>query len=378
MGTKNHSEIEKFDLPHNFSKEELAALLIHGYRLNASDITLQTEQPVWAEVYGNLVHLTSRVLLDYEIRSAATMLYGDNATTNIAGGGDIDTDFWVQVDRAVRIGFRVNITGGLAGKSDGIQITMRSIPGVPPTLEELNVEPEIAEAINPLHGMVLVAGKTGSGKSTTLAAGIRQKLESIPNRKIITYEAPIEFRYDGIKTANSSFIFQTEIPKHLQHESGFAYGVRNALRRAPKDILVGEARDRETIEALIEASLTGHVTYGTVHSDSIGNTISRMVMKFPEDSRDGVAYDLISVLHLIVVQELVQSLDGRRVALREYFVFDRESKKKLLAAKPIDIPRVLQRMVEELGHTLKDAAKRAYDAGLIAEEILMKFQKEAA
>jgi len=378
MDTENPNKIAKFDLPNNFTKEEFEKLLIYGYRMNASDITIQTEQPVWGEVHENLVHLTSRVLLDYEVRAVAAMLYGDNAATNISGGGDIDTDYWVKVDRANRIGFRVNITGGLAGKSDGMQITMRAIPGLPHTLEELQVEPEIAEALNPLHGLVLVAGKTGSGKSSTLAAGIRKKLETIPNRKVITYESPIEFRYDGLKLANSSFIFQTEIPKHLQHKSGFAYGVRNALRRAPKDILVGEARDRETIEAVIEAALTGHVTYSTVHADSISNTISRMVMKFPEDSRDGVTYDLISVLHLIVVQELVPSVDGKRIALREYFIFDRASKKKLLALKPVNIPRAVQEMVEERGQTLLAAATRAYKAGLIAEEIFMKFQKEAA
>src|SRR3990167_3604701 len=138
---------------------------------------------------------------------------------------------------------------------DGLQITARTIPSDPPTLAEMELPKPILEAIAPEQGVVYITGATGSGKSTLLAAIIRDIAESIEShRKILTYEAPIEFVYDSVEKI-SSIVSQSEIPRHLP---SFAAGVRNALRRKPRLILVGEARDPETISAVMEAAMTGH------------------------------------------------------------------------------------------------------------------------
>lgn len=365
-----------FPLPHSFTLDELNAMLVHGFDQQASDITMQPGKPAMAEIHGRLIPLSDRLLQNKDISAAMSFMYAANAMAILSGGSDIDHRYDIQRDRKTRLGFRLNATPGLIPGGIGCQITMRTIPGVPPSLSDQGVEPEIIDAINPIQGMVLVVGVTGSGKSTLLGGGIRHKLETSANRKVLTFEAPIEFVYDKVESP-SSIIWQTEVPNHLRHKDGFAYCVRNALRRKPSDILIGEARDKETIMALIEAALTGHTTYSTVHADSVAKTMSRLILKFPEDSRASVAYDLINVMRLVVAQRLVPSTDGKRVALREYFIFDKEARDQLLGLPYEQIPRVLEEAVYARGTSMFHAAQRMLDAGRIEREVFQKFAIEA-
>jgi defect-in-organelle-trafficking protein DotB len=376
--------IEHFDLPHNFSIHELNAMLLAAYDYNTSDITVQTNEPIWIEVNRELHQFTARKLQDNDVRMFVSHIYGDNAISILTGGNDLDFRYDVARDRENRIGFRVNATRGYIPGGIGIQLTLRTIPGTPKTLEELQVtEPEILENISPIQGMVLVVGVTGSGKSTLLAGAMRHKLEKEAHRKILTYEAPIEFVYSKIQAA-SSIIFQTEVPTHLrapssgeEEDSLFAYCVRNALRRKPTDILIGEARDTSTIAALIEASLTGHTTYSTVHADSVANTVSRMVLRFPEKSRASVAYNLISVLRLVIAQKLVPRVDGGQVALREYCAFTQSLRAKLLTIPHQNIPLELDKYVRNNKTSMFAAANRAHESNLIDDETFKLFQKES-
>src|SRR5207253_9859737 len=125
--------------------------------------------------------------------------------------------------------------------------------------------------------------------STLLASIIRHIAENPEShRKILTYESPIEFVYDSVETV-SAIVSQSEIPRHLPD---FASGVRNALRRKPRLILVGEARDAETISAVIDAALTGHPVYTTLHSNGVADAVRRMISTFPAEERHGRALDI--------------------------------------------------------------------------------------
>src|SRR5690606_21251842 len=145
------------------------------------------------------------------------------------------------------------------------------------TMKDLNIEDDIIRNWAPRQGMVVVTGPTGSGKTTLLAAGNRMILER-PHGcgKMLTYEAPIEYVYDVVKSPRS-LVAQTEIPRNLPD---FAKGVRNALRRKPQVILVGEARDKETISEASEAAQTGHAVYTTTHTTGVAATVQRMVTTF--------------------------------------------------------------------------------------------------
>ncbi|TAK73423.1 MAG: Dot/Icm secretion system ATPase DotB [Gammaproteobacteria bacterium] len=339
-------------------------ILMHCVKLGASDITFQTNEPIIAEVFGKLKKITRRKLSNTEVGEVLNAMYGPNATTLIMSGKDIDTHYEIRPNRADRYRFRINGTGCMVEGHDGIQITARTIPTDPPTLASMNLPPAILEAITPEQGVVYVTGATGSGKSTLLASIIRDITENAEShRKVLTYEAPIEFVFDSVEKV-SSVVSQSEIPRHLP---SFAAGVRNALRRKPRLILVGEARDSETISAVMEAAMTGHPVYTTLHSNGVAETIRRLVITFPAEERQGRTIDIIETVRLVISQRLVPTVDGKRVALREYLVFDEKIRDILLETDILNITNVVRKLVREHGRTMEADAHEKMTAGVITE-----------
>lgn len=339
-------------------------ILMYCVKLGASDITFQTNEPIFAEVYGRLRKVTRRRLSNTELGEIINAMYGPNAMAQIMAGKDIDTHYEIRPNRSDRYRFRINGTGCQVEGHDGIQITARTIPTDPPKLASMNLPEAILNAIAPEQGVVYITGATGSGKSTLLAAIIRDITEGADsNRKVLTYEAPIEFVYDSVEKI-SSIVSQSEIPRHLP---SFAAGVRNALRRKPRLILVGEARDAETISAVMEAAMTGHPVYTTLHSNSVAETMRRLVITFPPEERQGRTIDIIETIRLVVSQRLVPTVDGKRVALREYLVFDEKVRDVLLEVDPNEVTAKVRKLVKEQGKPIIVDAKEKLDAGLITE-----------
>ena len=356
------------DEPDRFAENHIDPFLIWCVEKGSSDVTFQSNRRVYNEINGILYPATYRRLDAADMSALVTKLYGPEALARLAGGQDIDISYEVMVDRFHRKRFRVNITAVLVEGRDGIQVTMRSLPTTPPTMEEIHIEQEIIDNWHPRQGLVLVTGPTGSGKSTLLAAGNRMLLERGCG-KMLTYEAPIEFIYDTIRS-NRSLVAQSEIPRHLP---SFAAGVRNALRRKPEIILVGEARDRETMSAAIEAGQTGHTVYATVHTTGVAATIRRMVSTFEPSERSERAYSLMETLRLVVTQTLVPKIDGGRVGLREWLVFSEEIREKLLN---MDFDRwsyEVMQMVKAQGRTMEESARLAFERGEIAERHYMAY-----
>ena len=266
----------------------------------------------------------------------------------------------------------MNATACLVEGYTGIQITMRSIPTTPPKLVDMALPQNIIDNIAPLEGAVYVTGATGSGKSTLLASIIRNFAEDPNcNRKILTYEAPIEFVYDSIEKT-SCIVSQSEIPKHIP---SFEAGIRNALRRKPRLILVGECRDWETIDALLEASLTGHPVYTTVHSNGVAETVRRLVNSFPEEERNSKILDLVETMRLVIWQRLVPTVDKKRTPLREYLVFDSEIRNKLSVMSPDEVSIETRRIVKERGQTMYHDALAKHKAGIIGDDVLKQVER---
>ncbi len=352
------------DEPIRFSTEALDRMLLHCVNLSASDITLQTNTPVFAEVHGRLHAITTRKLSNTEVGDMLNAIYGSNGTTQIYSGKDVDTQYEIRPNRNQRFRFRVNGTGCQIEGHDGLQITLRSIPAMPPDLASLNVEPGILKAMAPDQGTVVVTGPTGSGKSTLLAAIIKSLAEEPDgNRKMLTYESPIEFVYDMVEMP-SSVMSQSEIPRHLP---SFAAGVRNALRRKPRLILVGEARDVETISAVIDAALTGHPVYTTLHSNGVSDAVRRMISTFPADERHGRALDILETLRMVIWQKLAPSVDGKRIALREYLVFDQEVRDILIDTPVERLSARTRQLLYERGQPMVVDAKKKFEEGILLE-----------
>lgn len=353
-----------FTVPPVIMPETLEQLLIHAVKFNASDITIQQDLPVYGEIYGFLYPLTRRSVSENEVRQIVTHIYGSNAVAALSSGQDLDKLYEYSPQRGVRYRFRMNATAINAPGGDGVQVTLRSIPTTPPSLDALGIEQEIRDNIAPAQGLVLVVGATGSGKSTLLSANIRNLLESDESYKILTYEAPIEFVYDEVKWKNS-VISQTEIPRQLP---SFERGVRNALRRKPAIILVGESRDKETVRAAVEASMTGHLVYSTVHANGVAETIKRLVNVFEPGERHAMAYDIIDSMRLIVAQRLVRSSDGKRVALREFLAFDQQLRDRLLEMPIEKAISEVRKILKAKRQTLVDAADRAHADGKLNDD----------
>ena len=346
--------------PLRFGVNELEYLLGFCSKLGVSDITIQSGEPIFIDLKGLLYKITKRRLTTTEVGDLLNAIYGPNGTTQLLSGTDVDTHYDFRPTRMERYRYRVNGTSCQVEGHHGIQLTIRTIPSEPPTLASLNIPQEIISAIAPQEGVVYITGATGSGKTTLLAAIIREIAEQRDsNRKILTYEAPIEFVFDSISKP-TSIVSQSEIPRDLPT---FAAGVRNALRRKPRLILVGEARDKDTIDAVIEAALTGHPVYTT----GVAETIRRVVGNFQPEERHGRAIDIIETLRLIVWQKLVPTVDGKQVALREFLVFSEKIRDKLLDSDIDHITTATRKLLIEYGQPMIVDAKEKFAAGIIDE-----------
>ena len=363
------------DEPRRISADEIDVILEHCVSHDASDITIQSGEYVFAEIYGRLCRITRRKLNNSEVGSILNGIYGPNGTTQLLSGQDIDTHYEFKPSRLDRFRFRLNGTACLVEGHDGIQITLRTIPTTPPEISTMDLPDKILDNLAPEQGVVYITGATGSGKSTLLASIVRHISEKPDcNRKILTYESPIEFVYDEVDK-QTSVVSQSEIPLHLP---SFAAGVRNALRRKPRLILVGEARDQETINSVLEAALTGHPVYTTMHTNGVAETIRRLVGTFSKEERTGKTIDLVETVRVILWQKLVPSVDNKRVPLREYLVFTEEVRDKLLDVDPDRITEKTREILQTYGQTMVDDAKNKLDQGIISErtfQILAKGTK---
>lgn len=353
--------------PHRFSGRDVVDLLVWSTRQGASDISIQSDEEVFLEIYGKMHRVTRRKLSNSEVLEMATSLYeSETAKKELSDQRALDFAFTARPSRDETYRFRINATSLTFDGQRGVQITARTIPTMPPTIDEVKLEQELRPFIAPKQGLIVVTGSTGSGKSTLLAAIIRHLCEDPDgHRKILTYEAPIEYVYDLVDKP-TTLVSQHEIGSHLPN---FTEAVRNALRRKPNIILVGEARDAETIGETITASLTGHLVYSTVHASGFSETIRRMVNAFPKEEKNARAVDIISSMRMSISQRLVPSTDGKRVALREYVIFNEDIVDELLD-KPIDDLTVTCRSVlKKYGHSFLQDAHEKFTAGLISQEI---------
>jgi twitching motility protein PilT len=202
--------------------------------------------------------------------------------------------------------FRVNIFQQRGSHA----VVMRVIPQAIPSLSDLHLPPQLAEICDLINGIVLVTGPTGSGKSSTLAAVI-DRINETHAYHILTIEDPIEFMHKH----KMSIIHQREL--HSDTPS-FALALRAALRQAPKVILVGEMRDKETIEIALEASETGHLVLSTLHTIDASKTIERIIGGFPQSEQNTIRNRVAKSFRFIVSQRLVPRKDGQgRVAMVE-------------------------------------------------------------
>ena len=358
--------------PSAFDRGFFDQLLLWATDHDVSDLTIQAGNFVFVERFGRLAPVTRRRWTASEAYQCAQAIYGDNAPSQLAKGADIDCSHEIARGRHDLARYRVNMTATRAARERGLEITLRPIPTTPPTLDGLALPLDLRAHLVFEQGLVLVTGPTGSGKTTLLGAIIRALLEQPDShRKILTYEAPIEFVYDWVPRSHA-LIAQHEIGVHLP---SFAAGVRNSLRRKPMVILVGEARDAETLDAMILAAQTGHLVYTTVHTNSVPETLGRLVEPFPVQEREGRLTGLLEALRCIVTQRLVRTTDGRRAPVREYLHFTQTEKDAVAEAPFKQMVAVVRRLVREKGRPLGADLNALRAAGRLSEREYHHFRE---
>jgi len=343
----------------------LDSLLVWAFREGASRVAFQTGHPVWVSIHGRNYRVTAGSTDEIDFSHIVNHLYGADGMARLQGGNDFDTAYAIQVDRSTRLRFRLNATPTRTSRRDGGNIVLRPIPDMPPPLEAQRVEQGILDAYRPRQGIVIVSGATGSGKSTLIAGMTVAKLaDPEGNFNIVEGAAPVEFLLERVRGPCST-INQTEIPRDLP---SFAAFVRGAMRREPTDIVVGECRDGETMDAAIQAAISGHVVTTTIHANDVALTMQRIASLCPPGERENLVSAVAQSLRLVINQRLARSTDGRRTALREFLVFDSELRGMFLRTDPSEWPALTRRAVEELGQSYRAAIERALGEGRISEQ----------
>ncbi|NPA39692.1 MAG: type IV pilus twitching motility protein PilT [Thermodesulfobacteria bacterium] len=266
----------------------------------ASDLHLAAGNPPLLRVHGDLQRVKYKVLEDEELREMLYEIAPEEVTKKFEEEGEVDWGY--EIPGLAR--FRANYFR----QRKGVAAVFRLIPNKIKTVEELGLPPILNKLALLPRGLVLVTGPTGSGKSTTLAA-IIDYANRMRYDHIITIEDPIEFVHEP----KNCLVNQREIGVHTK---SFANALRAALREDPDIILVGEMRDLETISLALEAALTGHLVFSTLHTISAAQTVNRIIDAFPPDERDQIRVSLSECLRAVISQTMFKRIDkpGRIVA----------------------------------------------------------------
>src|SRR5438093_3007842 len=273
----------------------LPELLKKTVELDGSDLHLTTNTPPQVRVHGHLQRLEGADLTPAETKQLAYSVLTDSQKKRFEETLELDFSFGIK--GLAR--FRCN----MFNQRGSVAAVYRLIPEKIRSFQELNLPAVLATLAERPRGLVLVTGPTGSGKSTTLAAMI-DKINKERHDHILTIEDPIEF----VHQHQSCLVNQREV--HSDTET-FSNALRAALREDPDIVLIGEMRDLETVESALRIAETGHLTFGTLHTNSAAQTINRIIDIFPSHQQAQIRTQLSLVLEGIVCQALLPKADGK-------------------------------------------------------------------
>ncbi|MFJ2365332.1 type IV pilus twitching motility protein PilT [Pseudomonas sp. NPDC087697] len=283
---------------------DITELLAFSAKQGASDLHLSAGLPPMIRVDGDVRRINLPPLDDKQVRELIYAIMNDKQRVEFEQA--LETDFSFESPGVAR--FRVNAFNQYRGPG----AVFRTIPSKIQSMEELGMGDVFRRITDAPRGLVLVTGPTGSGKSTTQAAMI-DYLNNHRHHHILTIEDPIEFLHESRKC----LINQREVHRDTR---SFATALRSALREDPDVILVGEMRDLETIRLALTAAETGHLVFGTLHTNSAAKTIDRVVDVFPGDEKSMVRSMLSESLQAVISQTLIKKTGGGRVVAHEIMI----------------------------------------------------------
>ncbi len=293
----------------------------------ASDLHLSTGSPPIFRLHGDMVRLNYKSLSHEELRAILFEILSEKQRQEFDARRDLDFAYAIP-------GF-ARFRGNIFMQHKGIGAVFRIIPAKILSADDLGLPEGVRKMTMLKKGLVLVTGPTGSGKSTTLAAMI-DLINSTRRDHILTLEDPLEFIHEN----KESLLNQRQIGEHSE---SFSAALRAALREDPDVILVGEMRDLETISLAMTAAETGHLVFGTLHTNSAAKTVDRIIDAFPKDGQEQVRTMLSESLRGVVCQQLLKTAEGKgRVAAMEIMSGTPAIANLIREGKTFQIPSIIQ------------------------------------
>lgn len=369
----------QFDVPLRLNMDYFDALLHYCLENKCEDLILTNGEPV-SVMWADAIHrLPGRELNYQELADLLMDLVKDpNAASEVARAEPRDFNYSLRIDRTKTIRFRCVATGCLVNGGMGLEILIRPVGKPVKTLIQLGIEQYIRDHCVPSAGIVIVTGPTGSGKTTLLDSMAGEILTSDPPKRVITFNSPIENDLREI-AGRVGMVVQSEIgrPGFGAHLTSYEDAIRNMLRRHPHAVVIGEARDRATIEGALLSAMSSHPTYCTSHVTSVHMTIPRMVDPFGSEDRVRMTNSLIENVRLIVHQRLLPTKNGLgRVGARSALAITNDMRDEAMRMPVDSVPAFLKAMTKEHGISLLKSVQNLYEAGSIAERTLNAIEQE--
>ncbi len=254
---------------------------------------------------------------------------------------------------------RINLFESLLGPA----MVLRLIPFEVPTLEALDLPEVFKNLLKYTKGLILMTGPTGCGKTTTLAAMINW-MNSTQSKHILTIEDPVEF----VHTSKSCLVRQREIGHHTKM---FSTALRAALREDPDVLLIGEIRDQETLSTALEAAQTGHLVFGTLHTNSAVKTVERMLGMFPSEDQKSIRANVAESLLAVISQGLLKCTDGGRITYHDIFINTDACRDYLMRGEFDEVEEIMKRSSFEGMKTLNQSLLELVVAGKVSADDAM-------
>lgn len=325
---------------------------------NASDMHLSAGSPPYFRIHGEMVSLNHPPLVNESIQALVFEILNEKQKRQFVDTWELDTSYAIKGTGR----FRVNIFMQRRGMGG----VFRVIPEQVKTAKELGLPQMILDLIDTPRGLVLVTGPTGSGKSTTLASLIHE-INTTRKEHIITIEDPIEFVHEN----KMSLINQREVHNHTK---SFANALKASLREDPDIILVGEMRDLETIQLAMTAAETGHLVFGTLHTNNAPKTVDRIIDVFPQAQQSQVRVMLSESLRGVVAQTLFPRVDKPgRIAAYEVLTNSHAVANLIRESKTHQIPSIMQTQMDAGNMTFEHHLKKLVDEGKVDKSLANTF-----
>lgn len=329
-------------------------LLKEAYEYGASDVHISLGRPPFFRIDGKLAPMGEKPLEKEEGMAMMDRLLSSNANNKEELQRDRQADFSYSLPDGPR--FRVNVFY----RVDVLAAALRLIPSRIQTIEELHLPPQLVQFSEFKQGFVLVVGPAGHGKSTTLAA-LLDYINENRREHIITIEDPIEYLFSD----KQSIIDQREVG----HDAvTFADAIRVALRQDPNVIMIGEIRDLESMQTALTVAETGHLVFGTLHTNDAGQTIERIIDSFPSEQQGQVRSQLANSLSGVISQRLLPWASGGRIPSVEIMMASTAIRNVIREGNIHQIPGIIQTSSDVGMQTMDTSLQALIDAGAVRLE----------